>query len=309
MKTSEVLGWGVLVLIIVALGVYAFSSHQGSLFSGTASSTEQSSGGTGTGTASGPVTFYCTEGQINATFSKSAVQIDLSTNNYFTLPQVMSGSGVRYEATTTAGKDELFESEGSWAQLLENGKAIYSNCVAAHVSDAGGGYKTFVDESNVFSFKYPNAFAIVGTAPGYSTSWMVNATSSGMLLAEVQLPATAMPKTNFVGANFTVGVSSDPAAVGQCLTYNPTGGPKSPPKNATIAGLEFVKFTSSDAGAGNFYDTTSYRIIRDGQCYAIEYTIHSGNIGNYPKGTVTAFNETTIAAELDQIAQSFKFLQ
>ncbi|HVW82557.1 MAG TPA: MliC family protein [Candidatus Paceibacterota bacterium] len=317
MKISEVLGWGVLVVIILALGAYAllYTTPMGNPY--TASSTTAADGGAlgaggasgagSGGNAGGPVTFYCTEGSFTATFSADAVQIDLDNGRYFALPRAASGSGIRYEGTVS-GKDELLTSEGSWAALSEDGEALYSNCIAAQVSESGGA-KTFIDESGLFSFKFPDAFSIVGTEPGYTQSWMVNATTSGMLLAEVQLPASAMPKTNFGGADFTVGVSSDPSAIASCLSYNPTGAPGSGPVTALINGVTFDKFTSHDIGAGNLYDTTSYRLIRDGECYALEYTIHSTQIANYPKGTVTAFNAQQITKELDGIATSFQFLQ
>ncbi|MGH7175176.1 MAG: MliC family protein [Minisyncoccia bacterium] len=311
MKTSEVLAWSVLVVIILALGAYAlFYTHpSGNPF--TASSTPSgtsTSTSSGTGTSpSGSVTFYCTEGTFTATFSKSAVQIDLDNGRYFVLPQVESGSGIRYEGTVS-GKDELFESEGSWGALSENGSALYSNCIAAHVSETGG-KKTFIDQAGTFSFSFPSTLSIVGTEPGYTQSWMVNATTSGMLLAEVQLPASAMPKTNFGGADFTVGTSADPSALAGCLSYNPSGAPGTGPKTTTINGVTFDEFTSHDAGAGNLYDTTSYRLIRDGQCYALEYTIHSTQFTNYPAGTITRFNEASVTSELDAIARSFQFLQ
>jgi hypothetical protein len=306
-----VLGWGVLVIIILALGAYALLyTTPPPLFPTTASSTAQSGGGAGGAGGSpggGPVTFYCTEGSFSATFSAGAVQLTLDSGRYFVLPEAQSGSGVRYEGTIS-GKDELLQSEGSWAELSENGTALYSNCVAAQVSESGG-TKTFIDQSGLFSFKFPDAFSIVGTEPGYTQSWMVDATTSGMLLAEVQLPATAMPKTNFGGADFTVGVSADPSALASCLSYNPSGASGSGPATALINGVTFDAFTSHDIGAGNLYDTTSYRLIRDGECYALEYTIHSTQLANYPKGSVTAFNETQVASELESIARSFQFLQ
>jgi hypothetical protein len=77
-----------------------------------------------------------------------------------------------------------------------------------------------------------------------------------------------------------------------------------------INGVTFDKFTSSSPGAGNLYDTTSYRLIRDSQCYAIEYTIHSTQLANYPASAgVKAFNSATVTAQLTSIVSSFKFLQ
>lgn len=312
MKTSTILAWGVLVIVVVALGLYAldaaspatYQAITGGLF--TSGSTTPSGANNGSGGATGAVTFYCDQGQIDATFSASAVQLSLSDGRYFALPQVMSGSGTRYEATTT-GKDELFQSKGDAASLSEDGKATYANCIAAHVVDAGGGMSTYLSQAGTFSFLYPNAYTIVGTEPGYTQSWMANATTSGMLLAEVQLPASAQPKTNFAGATFSVGTSADPSAVKTCLSYNPGGGA---PTTVTINGVTFDKFTSSDAGAGNLYSTVSYRVVRDNQCYALEYTIHSTQLANYPASAgIKAFNQATLTSQLGGIAASFKFLK
>jgi membrane-bound inhibitor of C-type lysozyme len=315
MKTSTILAWAVLVIIVIALGLYALDKASPATYSAifpgstststTTSTTSTSSTGT-TATPSGAVSFYCQQGQINATFSASAVQLDILPDaRYFTLPQVESGSGIRYEATVQ-GKDELFQSEGSSASLSENGVATYSNCVAAHITDAGGGYHTYIDQAGTFSFVYPDAFSIVGTAPGYTQSWMVNTTTMGMLLAEVQLPSTAQPKTNFAGANLTVGTSADPAAISGCLTASNGAVADG---TVTINGVTLDKFTENSAAAGSLYTTTSYRLVRDNQCYAIEDTIHSSQLANYPKGTVTAFNQVAVASQLAAIVESFKFIQ
>src|ERR1700749_3109225 len=126
MKTSTILAWGVLVIVVVVLGLYALDKTYPATYqaifpsaSSTAPTTGTDSGGNGGGSATGPVTFYCDQGQIDATFSASAVQLSLSDGRYFTLPQVVSASGFRYEATTT-GKDELFQGKGDSASLSEN---------------------------------------------------------------------------------------------------------------------------------------------------------------------------------------------
>lgn len=288
----------VLALLVVAIAVYVLiDTVPGSYTSST----------TGQQGTNSPVTFYCQQGVVTATFSASSVALKLPDGRNFTLPQVMSGSGIRYEATTT-GKDVLFQSKGSSATLSENGIGIYSNCVAAHITNAGGGYHTYLDQSGTFSFTYPDKFVVVGTEASYTTDWMVNATTTGLLLAEVDLPSSALPGTNFSDARFRIGTSADPAAVGSCLTYNPTGGPQVAPAISRINGVSFTKFISRDAAAGNRYDTTSYRTIHDGQCYVVEYTIHYGAIDNYPKGAVTQFDEAKLTTELDAIVASFKFL-
>lgn len=74
-------------------------------------------------------------------------------------------------------------------------------------------------------------------------------------------------------------------------------------------GIVFTVFHSNDAGAGNYYETTSYRTLHAGQCYAIEYTIHSGQIANYPaRYGLKPFDEAQLTDVLDRIVGTFKFL-
>jgi hypothetical protein len=128
-----------------------------------------------------------------------------------------------------------------------------------------------------------------------------------MLLAKATLPRETQPKTNFSGATFTVGTSADSDAVTGCTT-NALDGTGTNKGAAVINGVNFTKFETSDAGAGNFYDTTSYRTVRNNQCYAIEYTIHSTNIGNYsPDQGIKAFDKLSVQKVLEQMVQSFTF--
>jgi membrane-bound inhibitor of C-type lysozyme len=255
------------------------------------------------------VTFFCSRGgEVKATFATSSVALILPDARSFTLPQTISGSGARYEATTT-GADIVFWNKGDNAFITENGTTTYEDCTAAQVvpSDAPG-YELYTDQSGSFSFTLPTVFSIAGSAPGYTQDWVVQATTSGMILARITVPSSYEPGTNFGDARFTVGTSADPSAVASCLT-NPSGNVNGNSTSVTIGDVSFTKFTFGDVAAGNRYDTTSYRTVRGGQCYAVEYTIHYGNIQNYPAGAVKEFDEAKVQAVLDEMAQSFKFLR
>jgi hypothetical protein len=201
----------------------------------------------------------------------------------------------------------VFWSAGNDAFVTEDGSTTYKDCIAGTViPDAGA--NTFTDASKTFSFSYPNVWSVTGDGGGYTQSWMVNATTSGMILAKVVVPASYLSGTNFSDATFTVGTSADASAVASCLSYNPSGiAHKS--ATSTFNGATYTVLESSDAAAGNRYDTTSYRIARSSQCYAIEYTIHYGNIQNYPKGAVKEFDEAALKKTLDSVTQSFVFKQ
>jgi glycosyltransferase involved in cell wall biosynthesis len=137
--------------------------------------------------------------------------------------------------------------------------------------------------------------------------WRVNTKQKGMQLAHVSIPKVFMPGTNFSNAYMTIGASTDPKEIKSCGTIATNGEIKA--GTVTINGYPFTKFTLGDAGAGNFYETTSYRGLLDGDCYAIEYTIHSTNIGAYsPDQGIKEFDKVKVTNEFESIIASFKFL-
>ncbi len=119
-----------------------------------------------------------------------------------------------------------------------------------------------------------------------------------------------MPGTNFSEAWFTVGSSADTKAVASCmstvLTYNRSNDGVLVSTNY----LDFVKFNYGDVAAGNIYETTSYRTKYNNKCYALEYTIHSTNIGNYPAELgIKEFDKAKIVGIMDEIIiRSFHFI-
>lgn len=162
--------------------------------------------------------------------------------------------------------------------------------------------KTFTDTSNTFSFTYPAA--LTATNGDSAKPWRTNTTVAGKQLATVTIPGSSQPNTNFSEATFTVGSSSNAAAVKNCTT--PQNGERAK-GTAVIDGVTYTKITLTDAGAGNYYDTTNYRNVHNSQCYAVEYTIHSTNFANYPAGTITEFDTQKVVADLESMAQSFSF--
>ena len=296
----------IIVLLIIAGAVYFLMVPKASAPTTTATSTASSQN---------VVSYSCDTGTIQAAFeipaqttATGSVSLMLSDGRSMTLPQTISGSGIRYETGANTPQDIVFASEGDNAFLSENGKTTYNNCVVNGSTGDASGTQTFTDQGKTFSFSYPSIFKISGGGVGYSTDWMQNATTSGLLLVKATLPSSFEPKTNFANATLTVGTSADPTAISECLTYA-AGGNGVKKSSVTINGVAYTKFLTSDAGAGNFYQTTSYRALRNSQCYAVEYTIHSSNIGNYsPDQGITAFDQAKVQNALESIVQSFKFL-
>jgi hypothetical protein len=162
-----------------------------------------------------------------------------------------------------------------------------------------------------FSIAYPIDFSVQDNYTATpSTDWRVNAgTISGVKYFTLIVPKAFEPQTNFGDATLTVGLSGSAVAVTQCLAQSAANGPAVATSSITINGIPFTIFQSSDAGAGNYYETTSYRTVHGGKCYAIEYTVHSAQIANYPTSyDLQPLDETKIATLMQNIIGTFKFL-
>jgi membrane-bound inhibitor of C-type lysozyme len=291
----------IIIVVLVAGLVYFLAAPKAAAPTTTASTTPA--------TTVNKVTFSCDSGSMVATFASSTLMLALSDGRSFTMRQVESGSGIRYETGAGTADDIVFDSEGSNAFLTENGKTTYDNCVAGTTSapSGGTGLNTFTDQGNTFTFSYPSSVTVSGGGIGYTQDWMTNATTSGLVLAKVTLPSTFEPKTNFQQATLTIGTSADPDALSECTTYSQSGGELTK-SQVIINGVTYEKFVTNDAGAGNFYTTTSYRTIRNSQCYAIEYTVHTTDIGNYsPDQGISAYDAAKVDSVMDSVIQSFKF--
>jgi hypothetical protein len=157
--------------------------------------------------------------------------------------------------------------------------------------------QTYTNSTYNFSFVYGNDFTFVTPAYGSLLNQIV----------QVQMGNSDYPKTNFNDADFTV--SQDYAKTqAACLALtgnaNANGGFAN---QQTINGVTFYAKKGSDAAAGNEYASTLYRTYHGTDCIELTETIHTGNIDNYPAGTVTEVDTTPIQSELDHILNSFKF--
>ncbi len=249
------------------------------------------------------VHYMCTSGTIDAAYSGTNLTLTLSDSRVLSLTQSLSASGVRYE------KDDIvFVSKGNNSFLQENGVTTYDSCVSNTTAPVvtTDGKKVFTDQGKTFRFSYPKELVVSGGELGYTQSWRNNTQTLGLSLAKVTIPRGSYPKTNFSEAWFTVGTSSDAQAIKDCLI--PTNGEQAT-GTVTINSVTYSKFILGDAGAGNLYDTTSYRTLRNSQCYAIEYTIHSTNLGNYsPDQGIKQFDKVSVTNTLEAIVHSFTFL-
>lgn len=161
-----------------------------------------------------------------------------------------------------------------------------------------------------FSIAYPPDFDAQDNASAApSTDWRLDADGTpGVKYFTLTVPRAFEPQTNFVDATLTVGASGNDAAVAQCMTPDAGGEPGTATSSATINGIAFTIFTFGGAAAGNHYDTKSYRTLHAGECYAVEYTVHSGEIANYPPSyRIQPFNEPQIDSVMEKIVGTFNF--
>ncbi|HUC01737.1 MAG TPA: hypothetical protein VMA75_02430 [Candidatus Paceibacterota bacterium] len=162
-----------------------------------------------------------------------------------------------------------------------------------------------------FSIAYPLDFAAqdnYSVTP--STDWRLGSNGEpGIKYFTLTVPDAFEPQTNFIDATLTVGASANNTAIAQCMAPDAGDGSAMTTSSATMNGINFTVVRSSGAGAGNLYDTTSYRTLHAGECYAVEYTVHSGQIANYPSSyNLQQFDGQKVDALMDAIVGTFKFL-
>ena len=127
----------------------------------------------------------------------------------------------------------------------------------------------YKNDAEGFSFSYPNQFSFADSQTLLDQPWEYNTSATGTLISRVLIPKSIQPQTNFSEAYFDVGVSTDTEAIKNCFV-SPVGN-EVDVSTSTINGVDFRTFHYSDAGAGNFYDVTSYHVLRIWQmfCFGI----------------------------------------
>lgn len=112
--------------------------------------------------------------------------------------------------------------------------------------------------------------------------------------------------TNLGEAAVLVGINPSAKSLTQCNTLVPDL-EENRLGIVNINGIDFHAFSSTGVGAGNIYETKSYRLIHNNSCYEIVEFLHSGSIYNYTPGTVKEFDKARFSKILDNMVQSFVF--
>jgi hypothetical protein len=219
---------------------------------------------------------------------------------FVALPFVAFWFGIRYGAVQQYATD-IFANLKNATSASQGENPYYENVSEWQADQNNSGW----------SIAYPIDFdATDQYRPASTDNWREGTPGGpGLQPFTLTIPRAFEPQTNFAGATLTVGESGNAAAVARCLAIEPMGPPTQlPTSTVTINGTAFTVFHLSDAGAGNIYETTSYRTLHDGQCWAVEYTIHSSEIGNYPpEYGLRPLNEAMLHDVLDRIVGTFRF--
>jgi hypothetical protein len=113
--------------------------------------------------------------------------------------------------------------------------------------------------------------------------------------------------TNLTEAGVYIGATTTPSIVSACMSPSASSGETEASSTAAIGAAQFAVFDSTGVGAGNIYQEKAFRTVQSGTCFEIVELLHSGQIANYPSGSVTAFDETKFSGILDAMVNTFAF--
>lgn len=299
-----------LLIIIIVVGVFVWEYRDSSwlsplLGSHTTVSAQQQVGKTSyVCDANKTITATYYQGAVStATASSStpptpngSVALVLSDGRSMTLPQTISGSGIRY---ASADGSTVFWSEGNTSFITEGAdqQQTFTNCVATSNIDGQQSWSTYASSTLGFSVRYPAGYTL-------NTAYVNQTLGPGANIRGVQvvIPATMATGTN-LASDSGVSVEQLPKAT-SCTANLFMGDQVGSTSNSTANGVDYSMATGADAGAGNLYNETVYAIVGSSPCTAVRYFVHSTQLGNYPAGTVTAFNQTALMHDFDGIRDS-----
>jgi membrane-bound inhibitor of C-type lysozyme len=224
-----------------------------------------------------------------------SVDLSLSDGRQMTLPQTISGSGIRY-----ANGDEsfVFFSKGNGALVLENNLQTYFGCIAI-ANDLGGLPQTYENGSSGFSVRYPSGYIL-------NTNYFYQELGPGKDIGGVSFKiATSLANGTNLGSDSYVSVE-EISQTTNCTAslFLDKGNVDLPDKTITENGTTYSFASSTGAGAGNRYEERVFAIPGTNPCIAVRYFIHYGVFENYPLGTIERFNEQSLLDQFDSIRQT-----
>jgi len=165
-------------------------------------------------------------------------------------------------------------------------------------SEINPNWSRYQDTQDGFSIAFPPDYLLT-----QNTEVPASDISLGVPVATINLPESYFKGTNLGEASLTVRIATSSSDIATCVanTAYSVG-------QRQINGENFAQYNFIGAAAGNIYDSVLLRNSHDNRCYEIEILMHSGNIANYTPGTVKEFNRDEILDDLEQIANTFRFI-
>jgi membrane-bound inhibitor of C-type lysozyme len=222
-----------------------------------------------------------------------SVDLVLSDGRKLTLPQTISGSGIRY---ANGNESFIFWSKGNGAFVVENNIQTYAGCVFLAPS-ADGLPGTYASGAKGFSIRYPAGYSV-----NASYEYQELGPGKGINGVKFIIPTTMATGTNL--SSFDTGVSVEEVPGSQECNANLFLDQADASVLITDGGFSYSVAEMSGAGAGNFYEEKVWAIPGSSPCIAVRYFIHSTNIGNYTPGTIKEFDKQALINQFDKIRGS-----
>jgi membrane-bound inhibitor of C-type lysozyme len=222
------------------------------------------------------------------------VDLRLGDGRALTLPQTISGSGIRY--ANAAGM--VFWSKGRVAFIDENDAPTYSGCIEI-AADPGGLPEVYENAERGFSIRYPAgamvdpAFRYEGLGPG-----------RGIDGVRFSIPASLAKGTNLSADSYlsveTLPDGNGPASLCSADRFLEPGAVTI----VTDGGTTYTRVTVQDAGAGNRYEQTVFALTGSNPCRAVRYALHWSVFENYPAGSVKRFDRDALVRQFDAMRRT-----
>lgn len=113
--------------------------------------------------------------------------------------------------------------------------------------------------------------------------------------------------TNLNEAGVYIGATTTPSIVSSCTEPSSQGDETEASSTATVNGTAFNVFDSTGAAAGNIYQEKTFRTVENGTCFELVEMLHSGQLANYPAGTIVAFDQAQFSGILEAMVDTFTF--
>ena len=314
MRTQTII-YTLVVLIILVAGVFLYTTPLLKTQAPTASTATT----TATRTKITSVLYACNNDQsIAATYYRGpaaatplpgqppvptgSVDLSLSDGRTLTLAQTLSADGARYsngDPQTVNGEPFVFWSKGNGALVLENNEQqTYTGCVAV------------APQTNDLTQIYHDG--TLGITMRYPMGWTASSSYTNTLRGPKYPPIPGVlfhiPTAMASGTNlsaFDTGLSVETIASSTSCSAALFLAQPVHTATTTIGDTEYSVASTTDAAAGNRYETIVYALPFTNPCIGIRYFMHYGAIENYPTGVVHAFDRTTLLKVFDAMRDTF----